>query len=242
MDITITASRRSQVLRKTLESFKTNLLGDLPCRVIINIDPVGVDEAPEFCLDVCRMFFDDVCYRIQSVPNFSDAFKWTWSKVKDDYVLHLEDDWLLLRKVDLKDILWTLHSEPDLALLRLPQFRSGANSMKNWNLYFPYNGVYFECPEILKMEAGFCGHPSIIKGSFVKSIAPHIDTKTNPEKQFHRGPKEIMCVVKKWRYGVYAKPDEPPAIADLGRKWMVENKLRKKGNKAWFTQWEKEDQ
>lgn len=239
MDITITATKRSQVLRKTLESFKTNLICDHPCRVVINIDPIGIDEDARLCVDVCRLFFDNVVYRIQSVPNFSEAFKWTWVNVKSpDFVLHLEDDWQLLRKIDLKDMFQVLHSEPDLALLRLPQFRAGVNSMKNWNLYFPFNGVYFECPENLKMQAGFCGHPSIIKSSFVKSVAPHIDTKLNPEKQFHHGPKKIMEIIPKWRYGVYAKPEELPAIADIGRKWMVENKMKKKGVKAWFTEWE----
>jgi hypothetical protein len=112
--------------------------------------------------------------------------------------------------------------------------------MKNWNIFFPYNGVYFECPESLKRSVGFCGHPSIIKKAFIESTAPHINTKLNPEKQFHRGPEEIMKVVDKWRFGVYAKPNEPNAIADLGRRWIVEHKLRKKGSKAWFLEWEKE--
>lgn len=240
MDITITATRRSAVLRKTLESFKMNLLGGLPCRVIINIDPLGLNEDPYLSIDVCRMYFDDVVYSISPMPNFSAAFKWTWLKVKSDFVLHLEDDWQLVRKVDLNNMLEILKSEPDLALLRLPQFRSESMSMKNWNLYFPYNGKYFECPENLRMQVGFCGHPSIIKKEFIQRTAPHIDTKLNPEKQFHHGPKEILAEVAKWRYGVYAKPNEPNAIQDLGRKWMVENKLRKKGNKAWFLEWEKE--
>ncbi len=68
----------------------------------------------------------------------------------------------------------------------------------------------------------------------------YIDTNLNPEKQFHHGPKEIMDEVLRWRYGVYAKPNQPNVIADLGRKWMVEHRLRKKGNKAWFLEWEKE--
>jgi hypothetical protein len=50
-----------------------------------------------------------------------------------------------------------------------------------------------------------------------------------------------MEEVARWRYGVYAKPNDPPAILDIGRKWMVENKLRKRGNKAWFTQWEEDN-
>jgi len=178
--------------------------------------------------------------RTPEVPNFSDAFKWVWSQVKEDFVLHLEDDWELLRPVDLTAMLEVLDAEPDLALLRLPQFDAGHDTMKNWNLYFPYNGRYYECPENLKMSAGFCGHPSIIKGKFIRHTAPYINTKINPEKQFHHGPKEIMQEVTRWRYGVYAKPGEPHAIADLGRRWMTENKLHKQGNKAWFLNWEKD--
>jgi hypothetical protein len=241
MDVTITASKRSRVLRRTLESFKENLLKDTECRAIINVDPVGLDEDPFECVKTCREFFgENVVYRIAAKPNFSQAFKWVWSQVKAEYVLHLEDDWLLVRKIDLKDMLRVLHSEPDLALLRLPQFCSGEKEMKNWNIFFPYNGVYFECPHDLKLSVGFCGHPSVIKKQFILTTYPYIDTKLNPEKQFHRGPKEIMDQVSKWRFGVYGKPNQPNAIADLGRKWMIEHKLRKRGNKAWFLEWEKE--
>lgn len=240
MDITVTASRRSKVLKKTLESFKENLLKGVDCRVIVNVDPVGLDEDPMLCVDICRLFFDNVLYRIQPTPNFSSAFKWVWSQVRSDYVLHLEDDWLLVRKVNLQEIIDILNAEPDLALLRLPQFCSGPKDMKNWNIFFPYNGTYFECPHDLKLTVGFCGHPSIIKHEFIQNTYPHIDTNLNPEKQFHRGPKAIMDEIPKWRYGVFAKPNQPNVIADLGRHWMVEHKLRKKGSKAWFLEWEKE--
>jgi hypothetical protein len=240
VDITITASRRSNVLQKTLGSFCQNLLQGVSCRVIINVDPVGPEHDSLLTIDVCRMYFDHVCSRTPLVANFSEAFKWTWLQVRDKYVLHLEDDWELVRKVNLNEMIEILEAEPDLALLRLPQFKAGTASMKNWNLFFPYNGRYFECPENLKMSVGFCGHPSIIKSEFIRKTAPHIDTTLNPEKQFHRGPKEIMTEVAKWRYGVFAKSHDPPAIVDLGRKWMVENKFRKQGSKAWFLRWEKE--
>lgn len=242
MEITITACQRHKVLEKTLATFRHNLfLGNVEC-TYINIDPVGPDKTPTHCLDVARLYCGKVIARTPEKPNFSEAFKWAWSQVKSDYVLHLEDDWELLRPIDLQKIIELLETEPDLALLRLPQFASQSNSMKNWNLYFPYNGRYFECPENLKMSVGFCGHPSIIKGKFIRHTVPYIDTKINPEKQFHRGPKEIMAEVARWRYGVYANPNEPNAIADLGRKWMVENKLRKQGNKAWFMQWEEDNE
>ncbi len=251
IDITITATRRHEILRRTLESFKKNLFKEHPIRIFINVDPVGPDESAFDCVNVAlevfpHMFID---YKSPKEPNLSEAFKWTWEASRSErwnvppseFVFHLEDDWELLREINLKDMINMLNKYKSLALLRLPQFKSTATDMKNWNLFFPYNPItkYFECPESLIMTAGFCGHPSLIKGEFVRSIAPNIDTTKNPEKQFHHGPPEIMNEVIKWKYGVYSQPNMPPAIADIGRKWSVETGWQKKGPKAWFLQWEK---
>jgi hypothetical protein len=45
--------------------------------------------------------------------------------------------------------------------------------------------------------------------------------------------------VLNWRYGVYAKPGDAPAIRDIGRDWMKQSGLQKQGNKAFFVNWEK---
>jgi len=241
LDVTITATKRHEILRRTLESFKKNLLKDTEIRIIINIDPVGPDKMFIDCLDVCWATFPhtDVHYRTPNAPNFAAGFKWTWNEARTNFVLHLEDDWELLREIDLQDMINMLNRHKNLALLRLPQFKSTEKDMKNWNLFFPYNGEYFECPEELKMSVGFCGHPSLIKGEFVQNTALYIDTTKNPEKQFHRGPPEIIKEVVKWKYGVYSQPNMPPAIVDIGRKWSVETGWQKKGTKAWFMEWEK---
>ena len=241
IDLTITATKRHEILRKTLESFKKNLIKDAFVRILINVDPVGPDENHFDCIDVCLKTFlhMEVKYRAPEKPNFAEGFKWVWNEVRANFVLHLEDDWELLREIDLKDMIDMLNRHKNLALLRLPQFKSTEHSMKNWNLFFPYNGEYFECPKELTIAAGFCGHPSLIKGEFVQAIAPYIDTTKNPEKQFHRGPIEIMQEVAKWKYGVYSQPNMPNAIADLGRRWSVETGWQKKGPKAWFMEWEK---
>lgn len=242
LDITITATQRHEILRKTLESFKKNLFKDHPIRSInINIDPVGPDSDYFRCLDVCKKVFPDVYlnYRAPEKPNFSEGFKWVWNEARSNFVFHLEDDWELLRNINLSDMMDMLNRHDDLALLRLPQFKSTEKTMKNWNLFYPWNGVYFECPKNLIMTAGFCGHPSLIKGEFVQNTAPFIDTAKNPEKQFHHGPPMIMEEVVKWKFGVYGQPNMPNAIADLGRKWSVETGWQKKGPKAWFLEWEK---
>jgi hypothetical protein len=153
-------------------------------------------------------------------------------------VFHLEDDWELVRKIDLNEMITILNNNPDLLLLRLPQFHSKAHEMKNWNLFFPWNGEFFECPAEIRVSQGFCGHPSLIRGAFVQKTAPYIDITKNPEKQFHHGPQEIINEVAQWRFGVFSQPNMPPAIHDLGREWAAQTNWRKKGSKAWFLEWE----
>lgn len=239
IDITITACLREEILEKTLSSFYFGMLKEHDCEVSINIDPVGSGNVDN-TFDVCARYFPNAVCRTPKEPNFSDAFKWVWkSRMGADYVLHLEDDWELLREVDVGHMVSILERYPNLALLRLPQFKADGDKMKNWNKFFPWNGTYFECPEELKMSVGFCGHPSLIKREFIDNTVDYIDTTTNPEKQFHRGPKEIMEEVAKWSYGVYGTPKSSNMIRDIGRKWMVENKWKKKGSKAFFMEWER---
>ena len=132
-----------------------------------------------------------------------------------------------------------LSSHPDLALLRLPQFRSTETEMKNWDRVYPWNGAYFECPEEMKQAVGFCGHPSLIKGDYVKLCREHLLTDRNPEKQFHGGNDKLVDEALRWKYGVYGQPNQSNYIRDLGREWAVNNGWKKKGNKAHFVEWEK---
>lgn len=238
INVCITACIRPEIIEKTLSSFQRYFWKDMDIRAIVNIDPVGVGFNQVTIADVVSKYFMDNTIRTPRIASFPNAFKWTWLQTDTDYVLHLEDDWELLRDVDVDEMINILEGESDLALLRLPIFHAGLEHMKNWNKFFPWNGRYYECPEELKMEVGFCGHPSLIKQEFVDRIAPYIDIRINPEKQFHHGPQKIMDEVAKWRYGVYAKPGDEPILRDIGRAWMVENGFQKSGNKAWFTHWE----
>jgi len=238
LDVLITATKRPDVLAKTLDSFKRNLFKDAPVTVFLNVDPVGSNCDPQVLLEIVLAYFPNVVWRNPAVPDFAKAFKWCWMKSSSDWVFHLEDDWELVRPVDLGKLISILEKNKDLALLRLPFFYSGEDSMKNWNKFFPWNGEFYECPKEMRQGVGFCGHPSLIKGEFVRSIAPHLSEESNPEKQFHHINTKVINEVLKWRYGVYGVPISPPFLKDLGRKWMVQNNLKKKGSKAFFTTWE----
>lgn len=246
IDITITAVMRPSIFGVTINSFFKNLFDDYLERghrlhLIINIDPIGGEDSKYF-IKCLGNYLNMESINIPIRASFPKAFKWVWSNVHvdADYVLHLEDDWELLRKVGLLRLINILEEEKDLALLRLPAFYAGTHVMKNWNKFFPYNGKYYECPEELKGGLGFCGHPSLIKAEFVRNTVKHLDDTRNPEKQFHsRGNTPIMEEVRRWRYGVYGVPGDPPLIRDIGRKWMVKNNFRKQGSKAHFINWEK---
>jgi hypothetical protein len=235
IDVTITATLRPEILLKTVDSFMHNLLSEQDCKCILNIDPVGWSK-PQDIYDICRDYFPKVVLREARTPNFGAAFKWCWEQVSAPWVLHLEDDWELKREIDIHDMVKIILTH-NLALLRLPQFKSGEREMKNWNKFFPWNGVYYECPD--KIGLGFCGHPSLIRWSFVNNTVHHLNENKNPEKQFHVKTGPIAEEVQKWNFGVYGKPGWGLVIQDLGRKWMVKNGWRKKGSKAFFLEWER---
>ena len=243
--VLICATKRMDVLYKTISSMMEKLLWRSECDAIVNVDPIGYEsDTPLKVIKLVEHFIPVVFSREALEPHFGTAFYALWNMAADrfreyDYVFHLEDDWELLQDIDIRDMAKILESEKDLALLRLPQFRSTATDMKNWDKFYPWNGKYFECPDELRQGVGFCGHPSLIKMDYVLRCAPHIISEVNPEKQFHGGNGPLLDEVMKWRYGVYSKPNHPNYIKDLGREWMVKNKFKKVGSKAFFTEWEK---
>lgn len=238
IDIVMTATRRAGILERTLKSFKENLLENYPARLIINIDPVGPDTDKDVA-DVAYCFFNQLLVFCPDTASFPKAFKLVWSQVKTDYVLNLEDDWELLEPINLMDMIRIMNDFSELAVLRLPFKRQDHGYMKNWKYLFPWNGRFFNCPAEHKREVGFCGHPSLIRGDFVRAVSSFLDDTKNPEKQFHHGHPEIMVEIDKWNFGVYGKPNGPALIRDIGRDWMIEAGFQKAGNKAIFTQWER---
>ena len=243
IEILMTATRRPEIVNRTLMSFKKNLFSHIPAKVIINIDPVGPGTDNEV-IEVVKQYFELKFVCLSNVSNFSQAFKRVWQAAESRFCFWLEDDWELIRPVSLPEMIDLLDSNAYLASLRLPWVKTEENYMKNWKYKFPYvemglSGA-FMCPQELKREVGFCGHPSLLNGLFVRRCANLIDINLNPEKQFHHGNDKLIQEVDDWNYGVFARPNDEKAVEDIGRSWMVENGFKKKGNKAWFQEWEKE--
>ena len=246
--ITMTATLRPTILRKTLNSFCSNCF-NMDEVLIINIDPVGIHDTEHMCVtDTIECIISEYWSRRNSIlytplhASFPAAFKRVWQKAAQtdfDYIFHLEDDWQLLRGVDLSDMIHLMEENEDLMILRLSQFPTGQNRTKNWNKWLYWTGEFFESKPEEKGLLGFCGHPSLIKREFVEAALKVLDGIHNPEKQIKGHNKIMKPLYDKGRFGVYSPQNCGPTVMDIGRPWMVKNGFKKQGDKANFTQWEK---
>lgn len=246
IDITMTATRRPSILVKTLDSFYSGMFNQIAdqCRIIINIDPAGEDMPSYEMSKYVEIYCQRYVIGMPMTASFPRAFRWCWEQSDAPWVFHLEDDWELLKKIDIMDMIRIMEKHEDLGAIRLSMFPSGPtpiDMMKNWNRWLPWNGEFYEVKEEERHRIGVCGHPTLFRKEFIENALPFLDPTKNPEKQFQGTHKYMVEEVLKWRYGVYAKPGDQPSIRDIGRDWMKQSGLQKQGNKAFFTNWEKSD-
>lgn len=242
IDIMTTATLRPEILKKTYSSFREKLIKDEPVRIILNVDPVGDDCDPKEVVDIAMEIFKGapIVWNVPKTPGFSKAFRWCWEQAVCDFVLNLEDDWELLEEIDLNYMKELLSADEILASLRIPFFAAEEKRMVNWNTeVFLWNGKYFECPRQMQRLVGFSGHPSLLKGEFVKKCARLIDITRNPEKQFHADNQALVAEVMRWKFGVYGYPKSRKMLSDIGRPWRAKTGWGKKSPTFFFNQWER---
>jgi hypothetical protein len=234
----------------------------------VNIDPCITDANVVVCtssMKCLRSFYylSEIMYvRAPSIASFPYAFWWVWQKaieVGADFIFNLEDDWELLQDVCLDDMVDIMETDPSLKGLRLNAFpvreqvTDGGLFTKQWdktvvmdedkrNRFLKDENVFY-IPEYLKGLLGFCGHPTLLRADFVKEVLRCLDKTKNPEKQIKGSNKQFKHLFEgDNNYAIYhGKKDIntfSPIIKDIGREWMVRNGYQKKGNKAYFTEWE----
>lgn len=240
LNLLITATHRPEILRRTLESFHENLFKGYEEYIFpyINIDPIGSTKDKFYeVLDVCQHFFPNAVANRPKKAHFPTAFIWCWMQAGAPYVFHLEDDWLLLRKYDLQDMIIKMRG---YAHLRFSIFKAVGMTCKNWKYFYRFNKGVYECPKRFVGTVGWCGHPSLNDGDFIRAVTPFLDPTSNPEKQIKGRNKNIGPILKTWKFGSYIEPNSPPNIQDIGRQWMVEKGFMKaERNKEIFTVWKK---
>jgi len=205
IDITTSATIRPGLLDQTLSSFRTHMLSDaFEYRFIINVDPLGEKgQTADDVLDVARSHFKEVVYRKPDTACFADAIIWCWKQTVSDLVFHLEDDWILLKPIDLQTMLNTIAHFLQYDSFRLSKTRVAAPPKRR---VVPYEHLSL--------------NPVFIRQPFIQQAVACMMINKNPEKQLRIVDPECGRFIKKTKHAIYVEQGSQAIVKDTGRKWM----------------------
>jgi len=241
IDITMTATIRPKILKRTFTSFDKNMFykDKDRFRLIINIDPIGDDgKTVKDILKVCKEFFhkSKIVVTTPKEASFPKAVLNVWNNVEADWIFHLEDDWTLNRKIDVDDMIGILKDYKDLACLRLYKFSTPKGKKpKFFRAKYVYNDRGFYTSVDKHRQFGL--NPVLIRGKFFRQALPLMVDGKNPEKQFRYSNARMRPVLMKWSYAIYGRPGSKALVSDIGRNWLKTKRFRKPRS-GQFLHWE----
>jgi hypothetical protein len=250
-DVAIVATLRPELLKRTLTSFIDNLWGKAYWTTIakfyVNVDLAGAPNERE--VEPLRMKVQEILFRIlgkenvvinYKQPHFPTAWLWGIQNTTSNLVFHLEEDWVMDYKIDFEKMYGMFVKYKRLKHLRLSFFKSTEEYVRLWGKYNAnWNGDFFNIEDSDIIPVGWCGHPSLNDGKWLRKVAEKIDPGMNPEKQFHRNQTIVDEFIKGNQFGVFQPQNTDRTLTDIGREWMKANGFVKSGgiNPEWFTHW-----
>lgn len=243
IDITMTAVIRPTILEETLNKiFEHVCHGDSSnFRLIINIDPIGENTKPMKIIKIAEMKFSNIIYNIPKTPSFPKAVLWVWKQATAPFIFHWEDDVNILRSIDIENMITILNTHDDLSSLRL--YKADVPLKKSFDTFsckWRYNKDGFFIADDWKKQFGL--NPILIKKEFVEEAILRMRDDYNPEKQFRYSQEYMRPLIKKWKYGIYAKPGDKRLIdGRKGQRWKDVYGLNKPVGKT-FVEWEKKSE
>jgi hypothetical protein len=221
IDVVLVATRRPELLEGMLASFWANLLGRLKVgRFLVNIDPLWGDEEDDRAVErICRSYVADAVMRRPEKPSFGAAVKWLWSQPATAWFVHLEEDWLMRRRVDLRRLASEMQP-PDVT-----QISFSRAHRKAWR-----RGVWVD---------RFATSPSLVRTSFGKLVSSLQNPDLDPEKQMWgpQNPALSEAICGKFRHRLHGPRFTRDYLMDTGRAWREARKIEKKlidGRSVWI--------
>ena len=227
IDITMTSVIRPHILKRTLESFCYNMftsenIKKYNCRLIINIDPIGEKYTQEYVANIAKQYFKDIIIFKPDTPSFANAVIRCWKHITNKLCFHLEDDWVLLSKIDLNKMIDTLDMN-DMVSMRLNK-ESLNEEIKNINF------IYYKQLSL---------NPTLFKSNFLQEIVEYMDPNLNPEKQLRlNAPGKRGELLTNTKQGIYTGSGYNKIVQDIGRDWMKNTKFYKE---IGFREWRKNE-
>jgi len=212
LEFTTTAMARPSILQRTYKSFSIHLRGVnfAKSTLYINVDPLPPDVDRHECVEVAKRFFGTVVPNMPSSAHFTKAVQWLWKSVKGQYFIHLEDDWSLLRDVDIQTMLKLLEQDGVIQAIFRAYYRARHGKERSY-------------------QGKICLSPSLLEGNFARRMSGIFDLTMNPEIQL-RGANIEGC------RGI-PYPKKEIILKDIGRKWIVQSPYKKPKLKYQFTSW-----
>lgn len=242
IDICTTATLRPGIFEKAFTSYRERLLQGHPARLVVNIDAIG--EAGARPIDVVALangWFPDCVCRISTRPHRMRALLWTWDQVAAEFFLNLEDDWVIIPQLDVRDMLAAMKKHPRLAVLRLPKGAARNGRVMPYKPcqepHFVWNGMYYEHPTG-NDAVNYSGVPSLIRTAWMREFRKYLNHRTHHEVQAQRLTRKRFPVIRDWKFGVYTvNGDLRRTIGDIGIPWRRQHGFKR--NAQNFTHWEK---
>ncbi|MEM9635222.1 MAG: hypothetical protein AAGA50_28110 [Pseudomonadota bacterium] len=222
-DVLIISGARPKLLEQTLISFEENLFRNIELNdCYINIDPFeGGSEDVEACETICKNFFTKVIANKPETPHFTKAVRWLWSAPKTKWCLHMEDDWLLRRPIELNEILGAMKRDvTQLSFMTKEKFwkyRSNFHYKPNRRKLFGIDlGKGLD-----KSRPIFSTSPCFIETNFAKQCASLMTDKLDPEKQLNKINAPLSEYTSQFRNHFIGSRTDHVAI-DIGREHRAE--------------------
>ena len=215
VDFATTACNRPHILEQTYYSLSQRIKGInlKQCRLFLNIDPMPNSDNIEDNIRVAEKYFGEVIWNIPNVGNFPQAFNWCINKIEKPYCLYVQDDWLFVQDFSIKTLISLIKGNNQIASINI--FKIDGGSSNSYRIYLS---------------------PSLFKTNHFKKINKLLLPNYSPEKQLRpmhpqKNPYPYGGrILKILRYhGVCYRKNHMPMVRDLGRPWMKQKGLNKKG-------------
>ena len=204
----LTIGRRPILLRQTLES----LLPIATFQQIIAVNDFGDAESNEVFKELCP---SGILINLGVHMGHHRAVDAMYSKVETPFILHCEDDWLFVSKLELDDAIRLLQSTPTIGsvcLRKVSDFSFTENEAK-MTVFHEKSGVkYRRLDGMHDQWHGFTFNPHIISIDEWKKIGPY----SNFKKERH--------ISRKFRgFGKYVAYLEAGSCIHIGQEESISN-------------------
>jgi len=239
IEVSLIAGRRPDLLERTLASFSDGLLQHFQVkRAIVNIDPVFGDEsAMDRCKEIVASYFDDVLVNTPEAASFGAAVKYTWSQTEADWVLHLEDDWIVRHPITPEMVAACFQLSPKVTNVVFSCPTLGGKGKK-----FKGREEVRTLPDgaVKKKHIPIFGtSPRMMDGVFARGCAALMDPEFDPEKQMTPDINSALWRhIRPCRCAILWGPKGDTVIDDIGREWRAKRGIKKiveRGKSVWET-------